>query len=55
MSRFTLAKLLLTIVGVALFATGMRMDEPGYRWAGIVLVALAFLARFLPGGAARRR
>ena len=55
MSRITLAKVVLTLVGLGLFLVGVRTDETAYRWAGIVLVAMAFVARFLPGGATRRR
>jgi hypothetical protein len=55
LSRVTLGKIVLTLVGLGLFLYGVRTDETAYRWAGIVLVALAFVARFLPGGSTRRR
>lgn len=45
-SRVTAAKLVAVLVGVALFGTGIRWDEPGMRWAGIAIVALAWLLRF---------
>jgi hypothetical protein len=54
-SRILAAKLAFGVVGIALFAYGIRADEPIFRWVGIGFVAVAFLLRFLPGGMGRRR
>jgi len=42
----TKIKLGLTIVGLIVFAAGVRMDHTVLRWVGIGLVAAAFLTRF---------
>lgn len=44
-SRITI-KLVLALFGVALFAVGIRFNADAYRWAGIALVAVAWLLRF---------
>lgn len=49
-SSLTAAKLVTALVGIGLFGTGIRWDEPALRWAGIAMVALAWMLRF-----ARRR
>lgn len=51
-SRLTAAKVVTVLVGIALFGTGIRRDEPALRWAGIVIVAVAWMLRF---AAARAR
>lgn len=40
------AKLVLVLTGVGVFFTGTRFELPWLRWAGIVLVAIAWLLRF---------
>ncbi len=55
MNRILLGKIVLAVVGLLTFGAGMRLDEPAVRWVGIGLLAVAFLLRFLPGGASRRR
>lgn len=42
----TKIKLALAIVGIILFATGVRLDHTVLRWIGIAFVAAAFLTRF---------
>lgn len=44
-SRLTAAKLVVALVGIAVFGTGIRMEEPTWRWIGIALVAVAWLLR----------
>ena len=44
--RLTTVKLALTFVGLATFGIGVRIDQPAVRWAGIALVAVAFVLRF---------
>lgn len=46
MPRLTAVKLALTFTGLATFGVGVRIDQPGVRWAGIGLVAVAFVLRF---------
>ena len=46
-SRLTVAKLVMGLAGIALFGTGIRLDEPGLRWAGVAIVGLAWLLRFV--------
>ena len=54
MTERTIAKLLITGAGLAVFFTGVRTESELLRWIGIGLVAVAFLLRFLPTrGAAR--
>jgi hypothetical protein len=40
------AKLLLALVGVAVFLAASRFGLPWLRWAGIALVTIAWLLRF---------
>jgi hypothetical protein len=47
MKPLTLAKVVLAIAGLAVFAFGVRPDNPGVRFVGIGLVAVAFLLRFV--------
>ncbi|NUQ11558.1 MAG: hypothetical protein HUU26_04395 [Gemmatimonadaceae bacterium] len=46
MRKVTNAKLALAILGIALFGLGARFDAAAARWAGIALVAAAWLLRF---------
>ena len=41
------AKLVLAGIGVLVWAHGARIEDAGVRWAGIALLAIAFLLRFL--------
>ena len=47
MNEQLIAKLVITAAGIAVFLTGVRADSALLRWIGIVLVAVAFLLRFL--------
>lgn len=40
----------LTVIGLIVFAAGVRMDHPVLRWVGIGFVAAAFLTRFARRG-----
>lgn len=40
-------KLALAVIGLLLFAGGARYDNETLRWAAIVVIALAFLLRFV--------
>lgn len=44
------AKVALAVVGILVWAYGARVDNPHVRWAGIGLLAVAFLLRFLRRG-----
>ena len=46
MSRLTTAKLLLVTAGLVTFGVGVHLDHATLRWAGIGLVAAAWLLRF---------
>lgn len=50
MPRTTLVKLVLAILGLVLFAAGVRFQSDTIRWAAIVVVAIAFLLRFVRPG-----
>lgn len=43
----TRIKLALAVIGLVLFAAGVRMDHQGLRWTGIGFVVAAFLMRFI--------
>ena len=47
MSPLTVAKLALAVVGMLLFAYGIRTDSQSVRWVGIALVAAAAVLRFV--------
>lgn len=40
------AKVVLALAGVVVFLSGTRLGLPWLRWAGIVLVIIAWLLRF---------
>lgn len=44
-SRTTI-KIALALSGMSLFGIGIRFNAEPYRWAGIALVAVAWLLRF---------
>jgi hypothetical protein len=43
----TRIKLALAIIGIIVFAAGVRLEHTVLRWVGIGFVAAAFLARFV--------
>jgi len=47
MSRLVVTKLVCVGTGIALFGLGIRWDHTGVRWAGIGLVAVAWVLRFM--------
>jgi predicted permease len=47
MPTATRLKLALAIVGLILFAVGVRLNNDVLRWAAIGVVAIAFLLRFV--------
>ncbi len=46
MTSRTTVKIALALAGIALFGVGIRFSAEPYRWAGIALVAAAWLLRF---------
>ena len=46
MTRLSFAKLAVGAVALVIWAIGARTDDPRLRWAGIALLAGAFLLRF---------
>jgi hypothetical protein len=46
-SQVQLAKLILAVAGIVVFLFGIRTGLDVLRWTGIVLVAAAFLLRFV--------
>lgn len=49
MSTLTKAKLALTIMGLILFAAGVRLDDARLRTIAIAFVAVAWALRFVRG------
>ena len=47
MTNLTRAKLLVGGLGIAVWGVGVRMGEERLKWAGIALLGVAFLLRFL--------
>ncbi len=47
MTRTTQLKLGLAVLGVVLFALGVKLELNPLRWGGIAAVAAAFLLRFV--------
>jgi hypothetical protein len=47
-NRSTILKLVLFLVGIIVFAFGVRDNRPEVRWAAIAFIAAAFLMRWLP-------
>ena len=51
-SSRTRLKLVIVVIGLLTFASGMRADDAMVRWVGVALVAVAWLLRFARGPAA---
>jgi hypothetical protein len=48
MRRLVLARTVLAAMGVVVWGYGYRVDDPTVRLAGIALLAISLLLRFLP-------
>jgi hypothetical protein len=48
MKRLLLARTVLAALGVVVWGYGYRIDDPNVRLAGIALLAISLLLRFLP-------
>ena len=53
LSRITIAKIALALVGVVVFFVGVRTESETLRWVGIALAAVAWLLRFVEKGQRR--
>ncbi|MEP6990860.1 MAG: hypothetical protein ABJA80_08035 [bacterium] len=48
MTRYIQARIILTLVGIAVWGYGQRADLPSVRLFGIVILAMALALRFVP-------
>jgi membrane protein YdbS with pleckstrin-like domain len=48
MKRLMLARILLGAIGVAVWGYGYRIDDSNVRYAGIAILAVALVLRFVP-------
>jgi hypothetical protein len=48
MKRLLLARLVLTAIGVLVWGYGNARNQDGYMYAGMAVLAIALLMRFLP-------
>ena len=48
MKRILLARITLTVIGVAVWGYGNATDQPAYMYAGMVVLAISLVMRFLP-------
>lgn len=48
MTRYILARIIVTLVGVAVWGYGQRGDLPKVRVGGMVILMIALLLRFAP-------
>ena len=48
MTRYLLARIIVTLAGVAVWGYGQRFDLPQVRIAGIGILAIALMLRFAP-------
>ena len=48
MTRYLLARVIVTLVGIAVWGYGQRFELPGVRIGGIAILAVALALRFAP-------
>ena len=48
MSRYILARIIVTLVGIAVWGYGQRFELPAVRIGGIAILAVALMMRFAP-------
>lgn len=48
MTRFILARIIVTLVGIVVWGYGQRVELPRVRLVGIVILVVALLMRFAP-------
>jgi hypothetical protein len=49
------ARIAFAVIGIAIWGYAVATDHENLRLAGIALLALSLVLRFLPGGSRRRR
>ena len=47
-NRYTQLKLALAVIGVIVWAYGLRSDNATLRWIGIIFLAIAVILRLVP-------
>jgi chromate transport protein ChrA len=48
MTRLLITRIVITLIGVAVWGYGQRMEQPQVRIVGMVILAIALLLRFAP-------
>ncbi|MEO5818739.1 MAG: hypothetical protein ABIT20_25950 [Gemmatimonadaceae bacterium] len=48
MTRVLITRIVVTLIGIAVWGYGQRTGQPQVRVAGIVILAVALLLRFVP-------
>ena len=48
MTQVLIARIVLTLIGVGVWGYGQRIDNPEMRLAGMIVLAIALLLRFVP-------
>ncbi|MDQ2666872.1 MAG: hypothetical protein M3Z05_12770 [Gemmatimonadota bacterium] len=48
MTRYLLARVVVTLVGIAVWGYGQRFEMPTWRIGGIAILAVALMMRFAP-------
>ncbi len=48
MTRVLVTRIVVTLLGVAVWGFGQRTEQPQVRLAGIAVIAVALLLRFVP-------
>jgi chromate transport protein ChrA len=48
MTRLLITRVVVTLIGVAVWGYGQRTDQANIRFAGMAIIAVALLLRFAP-------
>ncbi len=48
MTRYLLARIIVTLLGIAVWGYGQRFELPAVRFGGIAILAVALMLRFAP-------
>jgi hypothetical protein len=48
MTRLLVTRVVLTLIGIGVWGYGQRTEQPQVRIAGMVILAIALLMRFVP-------
>ena len=55
MTRTMQARIAFAVIGIAIWGYAVASDNENLRLAGITLLALSLILRFVPGGSRRRQ